>query len=93
MNQHQINWLDIRLTTHSGRKQLLDTESTIIDALVTRQAIVVAFMKTALYTKQVTGSALQPAELDACQEVYYPAVECSAEIFDACVLSLETLYV
>jgi hypothetical protein len=64
-----------------------------MDALVTRQVIMVAFMKTALYTKQVTGSALRPAELDACQEVYYHAVECSAEIFDGCVLSLEMLYV
>jgi hypothetical protein len=50
-------------------------------------------MKTALYTKQITGSTLRPAELDAFREVYYRAVEHSAEIFDACMLSLETLYV
>jgi hypothetical protein len=42
MNQHRMNWLDIPLTTLSGSKQLLDAESTIMDALVTRQAIVVA---------------------------------------------------
>jgi hypothetical protein len=54
-----------------------------MDAPVTHQAIMVTFMKTALYTKQVTGSALQPAELDACQKVYYHAVEFSAEIFDS----------
>ena len=60
---------------------------------MTGQAIVVAFMETALYTNQVTGGALRPAELDACPEVNYGAVERPAQIFDACVLGLEALYV
>jgi hypothetical protein len=64
-----------------------------VDALVTREAIMVAFMETALYAKQVTGSALRPAELNAGPKVYHSAVKRSAEIFDACVFGLETLYV
>ena len=60
---------------------------------MTRQAIVVAFMETALYANQVASCALRPAELDACPEVYYRAVERPAQIFDACMLGLETLYV
>jgi hypothetical protein len=62
-------------------------------ALVTRQAIVIAFMKTALYAKQVTGAALRPAELDAGPEVYHCVVERPAQLFNACVFGLETLYV
>jgi hypothetical protein len=64
-----------------------------VDALVTRQTIVVAFMKTALYAKQVTGGALRSAQLDACPEVDHRTVERPAQIFDACMLGLETLCV
>jgi hypothetical protein len=64
-----------------------------VDALVTRQTIVVAFMETTLYAKQVTGGALRPAQLDACPEIDHRTVERSAEIFDTCVLGLETLCV
>ena len=44
-------------------------------AFVTRQAIVFAFMETALDANQVASCALRPAELDACPEVYYGTVE------------------
>ena len=90
---HRIHRLDLRLSTPSRRKKLLDTEGTIVNALVTRQAIMVAFVETALYAKQVTGSALRPAELDAGPEVNHCVVERPAQLFNACVLSLKTLYV
>ena len=62
-----------------------------MNALVTRHAVVVAFMKTALYTKQVTGGTLRVAELDAGPEVHHCAIEGSAQLFYAFVLRLETL--
>ena len=60
---------------------------------MTRQAIMLAIMETALYANQIASGALRPAELDACPEVYYGVVERPAQIFDACMLGLETLYV
>ena len=46
-----------------------------MDAFVTRQAIMLAIIETALYANQIASGALRPAELDACPEVYYRAVE------------------
>jgi hypothetical protein len=54
---------------------------------------VVAFVKTALGAKQVTASTLRLAELYAGPEVYHCVVERSTQLFDACMLGLETLYV
>ena len=64
-----------------------------MNAVVARQAIVVAFMKTALYAKQITVLTFRLAKLDAGPEIYHCAIECSAELFHACVLCLETLCV
>ena len=64
-----------------------------MNALVTSQAIMVAFVKTALYAKQITVGTLRLAELDAGPEVYHGVIERSAQLLDACMLSLETLYV
>ena len=50
-------------------------------------------MKTALYAKQVTGATLRLAELNAGPEIDHCVVECSPQIFDACMLGLEALYV
>jgi hypothetical protein len=77
---YQIRRMNLHLTAIS---RLLVAECAIVNALVTRQAIVVAFMNTALYAKQVTGAALRPAYLDAGLEVYYCAVKRSAQLFDA----------
>jgi hypothetical protein len=90
---HRIPRIDLRLSTPSCRKKLPGAESTIMNALVTHQAIVVAFMKKALYAKRITAGALQPAELDASPEVYHCVVERPAQLFHACMLGLETLYV
>ena len=81
------------MTAISRSKQLLVAECAIVNALVTRQAIVVAFVKTALYAKQVTSATLRLAELNAGPEIDHCVVECSPQIFDACMLGLETLYV
>jgi hypothetical protein len=89
----RIRGLDQRLATISRSKQLLNAKGTLVDALVARQAIVVAVMKTALDAKQVTGSTLRPTELYACSEVNNRAVERSPQLFNACVLGLETLCV
>ena len=47
----------------------------MVDAFVTRQAIVAAFMETTLYAKQATGVTFRLAELDAGPEIYHCAVE------------------
>ena len=62
-----------------------------MNALVTRHAIVAAFMKTAPYTEQVTGGTLRLAELDAGPDIYHCAIKGSTQLFDVCVLGLETL--
>ena len=90
---HRIHQLDLRLSTPSCGKNFLDAEGTIVNALVTRQAIVVAFVKTALYAKRITGGALQPAELDSGPEVNHCVVERPAQLFNACMLGLKTLHV
>jgi hypothetical protein len=40
-------------------------EGTIMDTFMARQAIVVAFMQTALYAEKVARTTLRPAKLDA----------------------------
>jgi hypothetical protein len=69
--QHQISvvyqrtWqLDLRLTTFALGKFFV-TEGTIVKTLVTRQAIVVAFMEAVPNAMEVTFGALRLAELDA----------------------------
>jgi hypothetical protein len=57
---------------------LLFAEGAILNALVTCQTIVVAFMKPALYAKQVTFDTLRLAEPDAGPEIYHCTVDCSA---------------
>ena len=81
------------MTTRFLRKHFLVAEGTIANALVTRQAIVVAFMKAALDTKEVAGGTFRPAESNASTEVYHSTVERFAQLFLACILSLETLCV
>ena len=61
--------------------------------LMTRQAIVFAFMRTALYTKQVAGSTWRLADLDASPEIYHCAAERSAQLFNAGAFGLKTLYI
>ena len=48
-----------------------------MNAIVICQAIVVAFMETTLYAKQVAGVAFRLAELNAGPEIYHCAIECS----------------
>ena len=48
-----------------------------MNAIVTCQAAVAAFMKPALYAKQVTFGTWRLAELDASPEIYHCAVKCS----------------
>jgi hypothetical protein len=81
------------LTTTFLGKQLLVAEGTVVNTLVTRQAIVVALMKAALDTKQIAGGTLRPAKLDASMEVHDCTVERSIQLFHARVLGLETLCV
>ena len=57
---------------------MLLAEGTIVNALVARHAVVVALMKTVLYTKQVTGGTSRFAEFDAGTEIYHCAIEGSA---------------
>jgi hypothetical protein len=64
-----------------------------VNATVTRQAIVGAFMKTASNTKQVTLGTFRLAELNAGPEIYHCVVEGSAQLFHARVIGLETLCV
>ena len=85
--------MDLHLTAISRSKQLLIAECAIVNALVTGQAIVVAFMKTALYAKQVASAALRLAELNTGPEIDHCVIERSPQIFDACMLGLETLNV
>ena len=66
------------MTTNSRSKQLQVTEYTIVDAIMARQAIVFAFMKTTPYAKQVTGVTFRLAELNSGPEYYHLAVEYSA---------------
>jgi hypothetical protein len=73
--------------------QLLFAEGAILDAIVTRQTIVVLFMESALYAKQVACGTLRLAEPDAGTKVYHRAVDCSAQFFNASILGLETLCV
>ena len=54
-----------RLTTRFGGKRISLAEGTSVDAIMARQAIVTAFMQTALDAEEVAGSALRPAKLDA----------------------------
>ena len=70
-----IIWLDLHLTARSLNKHLLFTDHTIVDAIVTRHAVVVTFMKTTLYAKQVTVVTLRLAELDAGPEIYHCVIE------------------
>ena len=67
--------LDLLLAASFLSKHLLVTEHTIVNAIVTRQAVVVAFMKTTPYAKQETGVTLRLAELNAGSEIYHYAVE------------------
>lgn len=61
-----------------------------MDAIVTRQTIVDAVMKTTPYAKQVTLGTFGLAEPDTGPEIYHGVIECSTEFFHACVLGLET---
>ena len=70
--------LDLHLTANFVSKQLLVTECTIVDATMTSQAIVLAFMKTTLYAKQITVVTFRLAELNAGPEIDHYAVEHSA---------------
>lgn len=56
--------LDLRLTTRFGRKEISFTERTIVNTFMARQAVVAAFVQTALDAEEFTGSALRPAKLD-----------------------------
>jgi hypothetical protein len=49
-----------------------------VGAIVTRQAIVDAVVKTTSNAKQVTLGTFRPAELDAGPEIHHGPVECSA---------------
>jgi hypothetical protein len=53
----------------------------MLNAFVTRQAIVVTLMTAALDTKQFAGGTLRLAELNTSTEVYHCAVERSAQLF------------
>ena len=66
-------------------------EGTIVDAFMTRQTIVAAYVQTALYAEKVAGTTLRPAKLDAGSQIYDSAVKCSAQIFDAGIPGLESL--
>lgn len=55
----------LRLTTRFGCKKISLAEGTSVDAIMARQAIVTAFMQTALDAEEVAGSTLGPAKLDA----------------------------
>ena len=68
--------IDPHLTARFLRNYLLVTEGTIVDTIMIRQAIVLAFMKTTLHAKQVTVVTFQLAELDAGPEIYHCDVEC-----------------
>ena len=67
--------LDLQLIASFLSKHLPATERTIVDAIMARQAIVLAFMKTTLQAKQVTVVTFQFAELDAGPEIYHCDVE------------------
>jgi hypothetical protein len=60
---HEILYL--RLATTFSSQEVTIAEGTIVDTFVTRQAIVVAFMQTALYAEKVARTTLRPAKLDA----------------------------
>jgi hypothetical protein len=62
-----------------------------VNAIMARQAIVTAFMQTALDAEEVAGSTLRPAKLDAGSEIYDSTVKCSAQLFDAGIPGLESL--
>jgi hypothetical protein len=57
--------LHLRLTTRFGSQKIPFAESTIMDAFMTRQAIMAAYMQTALYANELAGTTLRPAKLDA----------------------------
>ena len=67
---------DIPLTTKS-LKPLLFAEGAILNAAVTCEAIMGAFMETTLYAKQVAVVTFRLADLDACPEIYHRAFGCS----------------
>lgn len=69
---------DIHLTASFLRNQLLVAEGAIVNAIVTCQAIVDAFMETTLYAKQVALVTFRLAELDAGPEIDHRVVGCSA---------------
>jgi hypothetical protein len=79
-------------TTFSGQK-LPFAEGTIVDAFMTRKAIVAAYVQTALYADKLAGATLRPAGLDAGSKIYYSAVKRSAQLFNAGIPSLEPLYI
>ena len=57
--------LYLRLTARFGSQKIPLAEGTIVDAFMTRQAIVAALVQTTLYAKKVAGTTLRPAKLDA----------------------------
>jgi hypothetical protein len=57
--------LYIRLATTFSSQEVPLAEGTFVDTFMTRQAIVVAFMQTALYAEKVARTTLRPAKLNA----------------------------
>jgi hypothetical protein len=53
--------LYLRLATRLGRQKIPLAESTIMDTFMTRQAIVAAYVQTALYADKLAGTTLRPA--------------------------------
>ena len=54
----------LRLTTSFGGQKIPFAKGTIVNAFMTRQAIVVAFVQTALYAEKVAGTTLRVAKSD-----------------------------
>ena len=68
---------NIHLTTSFLRNHLLVAEGAIVNAIVTCEAIMGAFMETTLYAKQVAVVTFRLADLDAGPEIYHRAFGCS----------------